>query len=171
VLQGLSINNRVQLFWVLGNCSIIRNEKADALAGLGSKSNFCGPEPYLLVPKSLMTRVTKKWLSGNHLSYWNLVSGCRQSKVWIKRPCLNLARFLRNLQRMKLGVLIDLLTGNVRSNMCCWISLQKFSVHNRVKLFGMPGHCDIKKNEVWTSVNPSPTFLYQIQLCDTGQSD
>jgi hypothetical protein len=59
-----------------------------------------------------MTRVTKEWLSSNHLSYWNLLSGCRQSKVWIKRPCLKLARFLRNLPRKKLG----LLTGHVRLN-------------------------------------------------------
>jgi hypothetical protein len=63
-----------------------------------------------------MTRVTKEWLSGNHLSYWNLVSGCRQSKVSIKRPCLKLARFLTNLPRTKLGVLIGLLTGHVRLN-------------------------------------------------------
>jgi hypothetical protein len=55
-------------------------------------------------------------LSSNHLSYWNLVNGCRQSKVWIKRPCLKLARFLRNLPRTKLGVLIGLLTGHVRLN-------------------------------------------------------
>jgi hypothetical protein len=49
-------------------------------------------------------------------SYWNLVSECRQSKVWIKRPCLQLARFLRNLPRTKLGVLICLLTGHIRLN-------------------------------------------------------
>jgi hypothetical protein len=63
-----------------------------------------------------MTRVTKEWLSGNHLSYWNLVSGCRQSKVWIKRPCLKLAGLLKNLPRTKLGVLIGLLTGHFRLN-------------------------------------------------------
>jgi hypothetical protein len=84
-------------------------EEADGLAGVGSKSSFCGP-----VPKSLMTRVIKELLSGNHLSYWNLVSGCRQSKVWIKRPCLKLARFFRNLPSTKLGVLISLLTRHVR---------------------------------------------------------
>jgi hypothetical protein len=79
-LQGLSIHNRVQLFWVSGHCGIIGNEEADGLVGVGSKSSFCGPEPCLPVPKSLMTRMTKEWLSGNHLSYWNLISGCRQSK-------------------------------------------------------------------------------------------
>jgi hypothetical protein len=63
-----------------------------------------------------MTRVTKEWLSSNHLSYWNLVSGYRQSEVWIKRPCLKLARFLRNLPRTKIGVLIGLLTGHFRLN-------------------------------------------------------
>jgi hypothetical protein len=95
---------------------IIGNEKADDLAGVGSKSNFCGLEPCLPISKSLMTRVTKEWLSGDHLSYWNLLSGCSQSKVWIKRPCLKLARFLSNLPRTKLGVLIGLLTGHVQLN-------------------------------------------------------
>jgi hypothetical protein len=113
-LQGPSIHNGVQLFWLPGHCGIIGNEEADGLAGVGSKFNFCGLEPCLPVPKSLVTRVTKKkWLSDNHLSYWNLVRGCRQSKIWIKRPCLKLARFLRNLPRPKLGVL---LTGYVRLN-------------------------------------------------------
>jgi hypothetical protein len=98
-LQGLSVHNRVQLFWVPGHCGIIRNEEADGLEGVGS--SFCGPEPCLSVPRSLMTHVTKEWLSSIYLSYWNLVSGCRQSKVWIKRPCLKLVRFLRNLQGTK----------------------------------------------------------------------
>jgi hypothetical protein len=115
-LQGLSIHNRVQLFWVHGHCGIIGNEKADGLTRVGPKSSFCRLEPCLLVPRSLMTRVTKKWLLSNHLSYWNLVSGFRQSKVWIKRPCLKLVRFLKNLPRTKLGVLIDLLTGHFRLN-------------------------------------------------------
>jgi hypothetical protein len=105
-LQGLSFHNVVQLFWVPGHCGIIGNEKADGMAGVRFKSSFFGPEPCLPVSRSLMTRVTKEWLSGNHLSYWNLISGCRHSKVWIKRPCLRLARFLRNLPRTKLGVLV-----------------------------------------------------------------
>jgi ribonuclease HI len=44
-LQGLSIHNRVQLFWVPDHCGIIGNEKADGLAGVRSKSSICEPEP------------------------------------------------------------------------------------------------------------------------------
>jgi hypothetical protein len=73
--------------------------------------------PCLPVPKSLITRVTKEWLSGNYLFYWNLQSGSKQSKVcWIKRPSLKLVRFLINLPRTKLGALIGLITGHVRLN-------------------------------------------------------
>jgi hypothetical protein len=36
-LQGLSIHNRIQLFWVPGHCGIIANEEVDGLAGVGSK--------------------------------------------------------------------------------------------------------------------------------------
>jgi hypothetical protein len=35
------------------------------MAGVRSKSNFYGPEACLPVPKSVLTRVTKKCLSGN----------------------------------------------------------------------------------------------------------
>jgi ribonuclease HI len=90
-LQGLFIHNGVQLFWVPWHCSIKGNEEADGLAEVGSKSSFCGPEPCLPVPKSLMTRVTKKWLSDNHLSYWNLVSECRQHR---KKRVFNSYAFL-----------------------------------------------------------------------------
>jgi ribonuclease HI len=68
-LHGLFIHNWVQLFWVPGHCGVIGNEEADSLAGVESKSNFCWPEPCLPVPKSLMTRVTKKWLSRYHFSF------------------------------------------------------------------------------------------------------
>jgi hypothetical protein len=40
----------------------------------------------------------------------------RQSKVCIKWQCLKLVRFLRNLPRTKLGVLIGMITGHVRLN-------------------------------------------------------
>jgi hypothetical protein len=97
---GTFIHNRVKLFWVPGHCGIIGNEEINGLAGVGFKSSFCGLEPSSPVPKSLMTRVTKKWLLGNHLSYWNLVSGCR------KRTALHLicvCQALANLRTQIFG--------------------------------------------------------------------
>jgi hypothetical protein len=90
---GPFIHNRIQLFWIPGQCGIIGNDEADGLAGVGSKSNFCRLEPCLPVSKSLMTRVTNEWMSDNHFSYWNQVSGCRQSKVDLDLD----SRFLRDL--------------------------------------------------------------------------
>jgi hypothetical protein len=54
--QGLSIQNRVQLFWVPCHCGIIGNEEADGLAGVGCKSSFYGPEPCLPVISELLER-------------------------------------------------------------------------------------------------------------------
>jgi hypothetical protein len=33
-LQGLSVHNRVQLFWVPGHCDIIGNDEADGGSGI-----------------------------------------------------------------------------------------------------------------------------------------
>jgi hypothetical protein len=44
-LQRLSIHNGVQRFWGPGHCGLIGIEEADGLAGVGSKSCFCGLEP------------------------------------------------------------------------------------------------------------------------------
>jgi ribonuclease HI len=59
-LRELFIHNGVQMFWVPSHCGIIENEEADGLTRVGSKSRFCGPEPCLHVPRSLMTYVTKE---------------------------------------------------------------------------------------------------------------
>jgi hypothetical protein len=51
---------RFNCFGLSGHCGIVGNEEADGLAGVGSESSICGPEPCLPVPRSLMTRVIKK---------------------------------------------------------------------------------------------------------------
>jgi hypothetical protein len=79
-LHGLSIHIRVQLYWINGHCSIIRNEKADSLAGLESKSDFYGSEPCLLVSKALITCKTEELLIPSHSSHWNLTSHARLSE-------------------------------------------------------------------------------------------
>jgi hypothetical protein len=56
----------------------------------------------------------------------------------------------------------------------CWLTLQYLSNNNRVTLFWVPGHCDIKGKEAdrllkmgWTpiSVDRSLVFHSQLQLC------
>jgi hypothetical protein len=117
-LQGLSIYNRVQLFWAPGHCGMVF---------LRMKREMVLREWDLNPPSAGRNLVCR-----NHVSYCNLVSGCRHSKGWIKRPCLKMARFLRNLPRNSpysmanlrtqifgkpiLSVLIGLLTGHVRLN-------------------------------------------------------
>jgi hypothetical protein len=72
-LQGLSIHNRVQLFLVPSYCGMVGNAEVDCLAGVGSKSNFCGTGTLFARPKVSDDTCDK--------------SGYRQSKVCIKRSC------------------------------------------------------------------------------------
>ena len=113
-LQGLSTHNRVKLFWVPGHCDINGNEKADELARTGSGTYFYGPEPCLPLSLSVVRQNTKEWADNAHSRYWAEVPGCKQSKQWIRQPRWSVTKYLLNLSKNSLRVLVSLITGH-----CC----------------------------------------------------
>jgi hypothetical protein len=65
------------------------NEMADKLARVGSAAILCGPEPALPLSGSIAQLMTKKWADNAHLNYWESVTNCRLSKLWLDEPNLN----------------------------------------------------------------------------------
>ena len=111
-LQALSYSNRVCLSWVPGHCDIAGNEMADKLARNGSAATFCGPEPALPLSGSIAQLMTKRWAEIAHLKYWESVTTCRQSKLWLVGPHLNVTRYLLRLSRDTLRNLVSVITGH-----------------------------------------------------------
>jgi ribonuclease HI len=101
-LQVLSTSNRVRLSWVPGHCDIAGNEMADKLVRGGSAAIFCGPEPTLPLSGSIIQLMTKQWAENAHLKYWNSVSNCRQTKLWLVGPQFKVTRYLLRLSRATL---------------------------------------------------------------------
>jgi hypothetical protein len=102
-----------KLYWVPELCGIIGKKEADGLAELVSNPTSASHNLVCPFQRDWMIFLTEFWLTASHSSYWDLVSGFRQSKIWIKRLYLKLARLLRSLSRTKLDIMIGLLTGHV----------------------------------------------------------
>jgi ribonuclease HI len=149
-LQELSSDNRVRLYWVPGHCDINGNEKADELARQGSGSNFCGPEPCLPLSTSITRQKTKEWANNTHSRLWNENSGCRQSKQWIAQPQLKVTKYLLNLSRNRLRILVSLITGH-----CCLNS----HLH-KMELTSSPicGACSIEAESAFHFLCVCPTL-------------
>jgi RNase H len=87
-LLALSTLNRVCLSWVPGHCHSAGNEMADKLVRKGSAAILCGHEPALPLSGSTAQMMTKKWADNAHINYWESVTNCRQSKLWLVEPKL-----------------------------------------------------------------------------------
>jgi hypothetical protein len=87
------------------------NEMADKLAREGSVAILCGSEPALPLSGCTAQMITKMWADNAHLSYWKSLTNCRQSKLWLVGPKLNVKKYLLRLSRDTLRNLI-LITGH-----------------------------------------------------------
>jgi hypothetical protein len=86
-------------------------EMADKLAREGSAVILCGSESALPLSRCTAQMITKMWADNAHLSYWKSLTNCRQSKLWLVVPKLNVKKNLLRLSRDTLRYLI-LITGH-----------------------------------------------------------
>jgi hypothetical protein len=56
--------------------------------------------------------ITKMWADTAHLNYWKSVTNCRQPKLWLVEPKLNVKKYLLRLSRDTLRNLVSVITGH-----------------------------------------------------------
>jgi hypothetical protein len=112
VLNGISAQHAVGLYWVPGHAGVNGNEIADELARCGSALGFIGPEPVLGVSRQDLRNKISRWLGIQHWRHLqNLDNTQRQAPELISGPCLGTKIRLISFNRTQSRVVTGLLTG------------------------------------------------------------
>ena len=113
-LNLLGNNCQVDIKWVKAHADHPGNEFADKEAKLGTTNvnnrlNVLPPDSWAknLIRSSIM----KAWKLR-----WFLDKECRQTKIWFPRPDITKSNFSINQSRIKLGLLVEMITGHNRLN-------------------------------------------------------
>ena len=113
VLNDISTQHGVRLYWVPGHAAVRGNEITDVLARDGSVLKLVGPELALGASQRDIRRRIRRWLV-NQYSIWcqGLGDTQRQARELISGPCLGAkARFL-SFNRTQSRAVTGLLTGH-----------------------------------------------------------
>ena len=113
VLNDISTQHTVGLYWVPGHAGIWGNEIANKLARNGSLQRFVGTAPFLGVYRQNIRRKIKRWIENQHLVLWR--GPCStQREAWelICGPDLATRARLLSFNRTQFRVVIGLLTGH-----------------------------------------------------------
>jgi hypothetical protein len=86
--------------WVPVHCGIPGSEKANELARQGAAMTLLGPEPALGIPRCSTRVAIKNWTEIQHYTNWENVTGYRDGKLFIGRPCKKRADDLLKLSRL-----------------------------------------------------------------------
>lgn len=111
-LCELNQRNLVSLIWVPGHSNILGNEKADELAKRGAETAFTGPEPVIPISYNKGKSFFKQWITSEHNSQWRDLTSCRMCKKFVIEPSNSKAKYILNLKRNDLRMLIGVLTGH-----------------------------------------------------------
>ena len=71
VLNYISIQHAVGLYWVPGHAGVRGKEIADELPRSGSVQQFVGSEPFLGVSRQNIRTKMKRWMERQHLALWH----------------------------------------------------------------------------------------------------
>jgi hypothetical protein len=145
VLNDISTQHSVGLYWVPGHAGVWKNEIADKLARGGSVEKFVGLEPFLGVSRQNIWRTIRYWLDNQHLEmWWALGSTQRQARVLVSRPTLSAKTRLLSLNRTQSRAMIGLSTCssiyNLRTRHAVvtgtqlWTYYWKFGSHKRQRI-------------------------------------
>ena len=115
-LNCLGALNTLTLFWVPGHDNIRGNERADALANMGSDSRPIGPEPFLMYSFSHIRGEFINRLAEIHLKEFNKTPHSDRGKTPIREYLLKYSYSLALSSRSQLSSLTRILSGHNELN-------------------------------------------------------
>ncbi|XP_032689440.1 uncharacterized protein LOC116852838 [Odontomachus brunneus] len=110
-LNKLGETNKVTIIWIPGHRGLHGNEVADGLAKLGTLEDPVEQE--MGIPFAVGKEYIKKSLEKEHLDSWKRGQGCRRAKLLMEKPSKSRARELLTMNKKKLRLAINLLTGHM----------------------------------------------------------
>ena len=113
MLNDISTQHNVELYWTLGHAGVRGNEIADKLARDDSVQKFVGPEPSLWDSRRSIRRQIRHWLDNQHWARrQGLGSTQRQDLKLISVPSLGAKTRLLSFNRTQCRAVIGLRTGH-----------------------------------------------------------
>nr|AMS38365.1 hypothetical protein [Bactrocera tryoni] len=115
-LNSLAERNQVHLIWVPGHKGIAGNELADELARSAASTNMVGPEPFIAVGPHTIKELLRKEEGVGRERYWQQLQGMRHAKLLMGGYNLSRFKYVINLPRDKLKLLVAFYTGHCKLN-------------------------------------------------------
>ena len=112
-LNVLGENNTVHIRWVKAHIGTPGNECADFLAKKGSTLGT-GNNGMIETPLTVVKRDIDKFYYNKWKAAWLQYKSARQTKIWFQEPDQNKSKELLNLDRNKLSILVQFITGHNR---------------------------------------------------------
>lgn len=115
-LNLIAANRELTLIWCPAHSNIEGNDRADALARVGTQQMAFGPEPFFPITEKRCRTICKLWLQEKMIARWRNTDKCSHTKHFIISPEVKLTNQLLTFSKLKLSFTIGMLTGHIRLN-------------------------------------------------------